>query len=187
MRSRFRARLLRAAVVVLAVAVTACSPGDPIGSPPASPDPGAAPEVTDAPSGPRVRFGDHVVSVEIADDDHERRTGLMHRRRLGADDGMLFVFPYRTTTFFWMKNTLLPLSIAFLRHHDGRELRVVEILDMEPCRAANPDADCPRYQPRTSYDFALEVNHGWFQQAGVSEGSRAFLEGIPRSPSPPGS
>jgi uncharacterized membrane protein (UPF0127 family) len=164
-------------VAILAVAVSACSPDEPLGSPPASPDPGAAPEVTDAPSGPRVRFGDHVVSVEVADDDYERVRGLMDRRRLGADDGMLFVFPSRTTGFFWMKNTLIPLSIAFLRRHDGRELRVVEILDMEPCRAANPDADCPRYRSQTSYDFALEVNQGWFRRSGVSEGDRAMVEG----------
>jgi uncharacterized protein len=122
--------------------------------------------------GPQVRIdtgGDEVaVDVEVADSREEWATGLMNRESLPQDAGMIFVFPQARSGGFWMKNTLIPLSIAFV---DG-EGRIVRILDMEPCRA-DP---CPIYEPGAPYRTALEVNQGAFEEWGVEEGDRLTLE-----------
>ena len=114
----------------------------------------------------RTKEGLVEIRVEVAEPAEERRTGLMNRASLAPDAGMLFVFPEETRGSFWMKNTLVPLSIAFL---DGRG-RVLRILDMEPCRR-DP---CPLYDPDVSYVAALEVNRGAFRRWGVGEGD--YLE-----------
>ena len=104
------------------------------------------------------------IAVEIADTDPERARGLMFRESLPAEAGMAFVWDSDQTGGFWMKNTLIPLSIAF---YDARG-RIVRILDMKPCRA-DP---CPVYDPGVSYRGALEVNRGAFERWGVDEGDR---------------
>jgi uncharacterized protein len=81
---------------------------------------------------------------------------------------MLFLFPEAASGGFWMKNTLIPLSIAFA---DG-EGRILRVLDMQPCRA-DP---CEVYEPGVSYRSALEVNQGAFAEWGVEEGDRLRLE-----------
>ncbi len=106
--------------------------------------------------------GSVLVNVEVADTPDERAEGLMHRESLAPDAGMVFVFFEDTTTGFWMKNTLIPLSIAFF---DERG-RIVRIMDMEPCEA-DP---CPLYEPGVEYRGALEVNHGAFDEWGVEVG-----------------
>lgn len=121
--------------------------------------------------------GDREVVAEVAATPSERGRGLQHRDHLPRDAGMLFLFPERREGGFWMKDTLIPLSIAFLRE-DGREgdvarYEVVAILDMEPCEA-DP---CPSYEPGLPYDAALEVNQSWFAEAGVEVGDRARVEG----------
>jgi uncharacterized membrane protein (UPF0127 family) len=85
---------------------------------------------------------------EIADTSRERSRGLMHRTR-APKDGMLFVFPTRTTGSFWMKNTLVPLTIVF---YDSAGKRVRK-LSMAPCR----EDPCPFYDPGRPYRFALEL------------------------------
>ena len=113
--------------------------------------------------------GDEVtVHVEVADTDAERARGLMGRRELPADAGMVFVFPTDSTSAFWMKDTLIPLSIAFYDESG----RIVRILDMEPC-TRDP---CARYGPEASYRGALEVNRGAFERWGVREGDVLRLE-----------
>jgi uncharacterized protein len=112
--------------------------------------------------------GEVTVEVEVADDQGERAQGLMGRTELAPDAGMVFLFPDATRGAFWMKNTLIPLSIAFY-DEDGRILR---ILDMEPCRQ-NP---CPVYDPEVAYRGALEVNQGAFARWNVREGDRVRLE-----------
>ncbi len=87
-------------------------------------------------------------SPELALTPAQRSLGLMHRKR-APKDGMLFVFPYDTTGGFWMKNTLVPLTIAFF-DADGRRVRK---LSMTPCRQES----CPIYDPRRRYRFALEL------------------------------
>jgi uncharacterized protein len=106
--------------------------------------------------------GPVLVDVEVAQTPGQRRRGLMGREKLAADAGMIFLYFEPTEGGFWMKNTLIPLSIAFF----DRDGEIVDILDMEPCRA-DP---CPSYFPDSPYFGALEVNAGAFRRWGVSEG-----------------
>jgi uncharacterized protein len=108
------------------------------------------------------------VPVEVADSPGEREVGLMHRESLPEDAGMVFLFEEDNVGGFWMKNTLIPLSIAFYAG-DGR---IVKILDMEPCR----EDPCPLYYPGVPYRGALEVNQGAFDRWNVAEGDRVRLE-----------
>jgi uncharacterized membrane protein (UPF0127 family) len=104
------------------------------------------------------------IAVELADTPAEREQGLMGRTSLPADAGMVFVYPEDHAGPFWMKDTLIPLSIAFYAP-DGRILR---ILDMQPCEAV----PCPLYDPEVPYRGALEVNEGAFADWGITEGDR---------------
>ena len=107
------------------------------------------------------------VTVEVADEPNEWRVGLMHRRSLAPNAGMVFVFPQPIRGGFWMKNTLIPLSIAF---YDARG-RILRIMVMAPCRA-DP---CRTYDPGVAYKGALEVNRGAFGRWGVERGDRIRL------------
>ena len=105
--------------------------------------------------------------VEIAETAAQQERGLMYRRHLAARSGMVFVFASDTRGAFWMKNTLIPLSIAF---YDARG-RILRILDMAPC-LADP---CPVYDPGTAYRGALEVNKGAFRRWKVRVGDRIVV------------
>ena len=112
--------------------------------------------------------GDSVlIDVEVAETSEQRQFGLMFRESLGARSGMVFLFFETSSGAFWMKNTLIPLSIAFF---DGDGI-IRAILDMEPCRK-DP---CKRYHPRVSYSGALEVNQGAFDEWNVSVGDRITI------------
>ncbi len=115
----------------------------------------------DASGGKEVR-----VRVEIADDSFERARGLMYRTALGENRGMLFVYGSESRLSFWMKNTLIPLSIAFM---DAKG-RIVDIQDMKPL-----DDDPPSYVSAEPAMYALEVNQGFFEERGVKVGDRAEL------------
>lgn len=107
--------------------------------------------------------GDPVlITVEVADTPEQHGFGLMFRESLPEDSGMAFIFFGDQTGGFWMKNTLIPLSIAFF-DIDGT---IVRILDMEPCKA-DP---CKIYDPHATYRGALEVNQGAFDEWGITEG-----------------
>jgi uncharacterized protein len=110
------------------------------------------------------------LSIEVADDEAERARGLMLRRSLPDNAGMVFLYPEPTAGSFWMKNTLIPLSIAFF----DDEGTILRILDMEPCR----EDPCPLYTPGVAFTGALEVNRGAFARLGVLEGDRIELLGI---------
>ncbi len=103
-----------------------------------------------------------LLKVEVADDPKERERGLMFRESLPKRAGMVFIFFEETRGGFWMKNTRIPLSIAFF----DRDGEIVRILDMDPCKR-DP---CRIYDPRVSYWGALEVNQGAFERWGVDEG-----------------
>jgi uncharacterized protein len=107
------------------------------------------------------------LSVRLADTDDERRVGLMGVRDLPADEGMAFVWDDVVETTFWMKDTLIPLSIAFV-DPDGR---IVTIADMQPCER-DP---CPTYAADAPFAIAIEANLGWFAREGVDVGDRATL------------
>jgi uncharacterized membrane protein (UPF0127 family) len=106
------------------------------------------------------------VQVEIADTDPERQRGLMGRTALPEDQGMLFVFGGEQELSFWMKNTLIPLSIAYI----DSEGRIVDIQDMKPL-----DDDPPHYVSAEPARYALEVNQGFFEERGIEVGDRAEL------------
>jgi uncharacterized membrane protein (UPF0127 family) len=102
------------------------------------------------------------VDIEVADTPEERQRGLSGRDELDADAGMLFVFGEPVTQTFWMKDTRIPLSIAFI-DADGR---IVAIRDMIPC----PREPCRLYSAGKLYSTALEVNRGAFRRWGVAVG-----------------
>jgi len=111
--------------------------------------------------------GDEVeVRVEIADEPSEQAKGLMYRTALAENRGMLFVFRKEERLSFWMKNTLIPLSVAFM----DSEGRIVDIQDMKPL-----DDDPPSYVSAEPARYALEVNQGFFEERGVEVGDRAEL------------
>jgi len=99
--------------------------------------------------------------VEVADDPWKHRMGLMFRDYLPENGGMLFVFPYPQRLSFWMKNTYIPLSIAYI----SGDWRILEIYDMEPL-SEKPVTSKNRVQ------YALEVNRGYFQKRGIKVGDR---------------
>jgi uncharacterized membrane protein (UPF0127 family) len=105
------------------------------------------------------------IKAEIARTDDQRSRGLMGRRSLADGEGMLFVFEQDRILSFWMKNTLIPLSIAYLAY-DGR---ILEIHDMEP-QSLNP------VKSSRSARYALEVPQGWFSRAGISIGDLLALQ-----------
>ena len=106
------------------------------------------------------------VRVEIADNASEHARGLMYRTTLAENRGMLFIFEGEQKLSFTMKNTLIPLSIAFI----GSEGRIVDIQDMKPL-----DDDPPSYVSARPAQYALEVNQGFFEERGVEVGDRAEL------------
>ena len=105
--------------------------------------------------------GMYQIRAEVARTDLQRQIGLMHRPSMAAGDGMLFVFEEPGVQCFWMRNTLIPLSAAFL----DDEGRIVNIEDMKP---QTEDSHCSRKPVR----FVLEMNQGWFAKKGLSAGSR---------------
>ncbi len=108
------------------------------------------------------------VRVEIADEPDEQAKGLMDRTALGEDRGMLFVFPSEEERSFWMRDTLIPLSIAYI----DSEGRIVDIQDMKAL-----DDDPPHYVSAEPAQYALEVNKGFFDERGVKVGDRVALPG----------
>ncbi len=117
---------------------------------------------------PRVKLsaGMHVIDAQVASTDEQRMTGLMHRREMPQHEGMLFVFDRRSEQCFWMKNTLLPLSVAFIED-DGT---IVNIDEMKP---QTLDPHCSRKPVR----YVLEMNTGWFARKGIKPGTK--LTGTP--------
>ena len=109
----------------------------------------------------RLTVGFHLINAEVASTQEQRAIGLMHRPTMPANDGMLFVFERPGQQCFWMKNTLLPLSIAFL-DDDGT---VVNIEEMKP---QSLDSHCSAKPVR----FALEMNQGWFGKRAIKPGAK---------------
>lgn len=121
-------------------------------------------------AGPDVR-----VDAKVAASPDERRRGLMQVPELPGGVGMLFLFDGPRTGGFWMRDTLVPLDIAYVAE-DGR---IGTILAMDPCTADEP-ADCPVYTPDQPYHAALEVPQGWFADQGVVTGDQvAWTDPVP--------
>jgi uncharacterized membrane protein (UPF0127 family) len=108
-----------------------------------------------------------VLAVEVADTPETKAMGLMHRTSLPENAGMLFVFDEPQRLAFWMKNTLIPLSIAFITPH----WRINDIQDMDPPK---PGGDIPIYISRHPAKYALEVNQSFFRRHGITVGARVI-------------
>ncbi len=117
---------------------------------------------------PRIQLsaGMHLIDTQLATTDQQRATGLMFRKEMPQTEGMLFVFEQASQQCFWMKNTLLPLSAAFVAD-DGT---IVNLVEMKP---QTTDSHCSTQPVR----FVLEMNQGWFQKKGIKAGFK--LGGAP--------
>ena len=107
------------------------------------------------------------ISVEIAYTDKDRAKGLMNREKLDPESGMLFIFPYDRHLSFWMKNTSIPLSIAYI----SSDYVIKEIRNMKPFSTAPVNS-------KNSVRFALEVNQGYFEKSGIEEGDSLLFSDI---------
>jgi uncharacterized membrane protein (UPF0127 family) len=134
---------------------------------------GVSPWLTFAQELPRLELtaGMHRIEAEVASNQETRMRGLMHRKSMPGHRGMLFVFDADARHCMWMKNTLLPLSVAFL----DAEGRIVNVEEMQPQTENNHCAARP-------VRFALEMNTGWFASRGFGPGTQ--LRGIDRAPPP---
>ena len=112
----------------------------------------------------QARTGSITISAEIARNEAQRAQGLMHRQELNDGHGMLFIFERDQILSFWMMNTYIPLSIAFI----SNEGRILEIYDMIP-------HDLSPVRSSRSVRFALEVPQGWFDRAGIEIGDMLDL------------
>ena len=126
----------------------------------------AADEKGGQPQLPTIELGvgERTLVVEVASSSEQRYNGLSFRTRLGADEGMLFVYSEPRELIFTMRNTLLPLSIAYI----DADLVIHEILDMD----VGPGQLFPS---GGVVKYALEVNQGWFEQHGITKGTRVQL------------
>jgi len=113
--------------------------------------------------------GIHLIRAEVAYTFETRAQGLMFRKALGPNEGMFFVFPRAEIHCMWMKNTLIPLSVAFL----DEKGKVVSISDMQPQTETSHCAAAPA-------KFALEMSHGWFAAKGIRAG--ATIIGVDNAP-----
>ena len=115
-----------------------------------------------------LRIGSKKITAEIADEEHERAAGLMFRKSLASDSGMLFVMDRSGPVGFWMKNTEVPLTIAYI---DAAGL-IKELHDLQP----RNETPVPSRFPNIAY--ALEMPQGWFSKNNIWPGER--IEGLPK-------
>lgn len=114
----------------------------------------------------QIHVAGHTVTVEVASTREQQRRGLMGRRSLPRDHGMLFVFPEEDYRAFWMKGTPLPLSIAFIRASGD----IIQIRTMRPNSTARHESAAP-------VKYALEMAAGWFRSHGVKAGDQVEIPG----------
>lgn len=112
-----------------------------------------------------LKVGSHTVQIELACTAEEQQLGLMHRDKLPQHQGMLFVFDRERPLSFWMKNTRIPLSIAYINASGV----IVDVQDMQPF----DETPHPTAQPA---QYALEMNQGWFAGRGIQVGERIQLD-----------
>lgn len=114
-----------------------------------------------------LNFGIHVIKAEVAVTEPQRAQGLMYREKLGANEGMIFVAPEPRQQCMWMKNTLIPLSAAFL----DEQGKIINIVDMAP---QTTNSHCSKGPAK----YVLEMNQGWFKRKNIKPGS--LLDGLPK-------
>ena len=109
----------------------------------------------------QLSTGMHLIRAELADSMETRMVGLMHRQSMPQGAGMVFVFDENATHCMWMKNTLIPLSVAFIDEAGA----IINIADMQP---HSEQSHCATRPAR----YALEMNKGWFAQRGIKPGAK---------------
>ena len=114
----------------------------------------------------RLTAGMYQIDAQVAQQPREREIGLMFRKEMPEQEGMLFVFEEPTTQCFWMKNTLLPLTAAFV----GDDGRIVNLVDMQPQTTNTHCSEAP-------VRYVLEMNQGWFARKNIKKGTK--LGGAP--------
>lgn len=114
-----------------------------------------------------VSIGVYLIQAEVAATQDERARGLMFREKLGQNEGMVFRFPAPRQVCMWMKNTLIPLSVAFI----GADGRIINIEDMRP---QTTDEHCSQQVAL----YALEMRQGWFKQRNIKAGE--LVSGLPK-------
>ena len=117
----------------------------------------------------RINAGMYQIDAQLATSARERQIGLMYRKEMPQQEGMLFVFEQASPQCFWMKNTLLPLTAAFVAD-DGR---IVNLVDMQPQTTENHCSEEP-------VRYVLEMNQGWFAKKNIKKGFH--LTGKPFQP-----
>ena len=118
----------------------------------------------------QLSAGMHLIRAEVAADFASRAQGLMHRKSLGPNAGMLFIFDAPGPQCMWLKNTYIPLSVAFLDAQGA----IINIADMQPHSEQSHCATRPAL-------YALEMTQGWFAQRGIKPGTKlGGLEKLPR-------
>lgn len=123
-----------------------------------------------APPAPKLSMGSGTLDVEVAATQGQRAQGLMNRTSMPQSHGMLFVYPVPAYFCMWMKNTLIPLSVAFI----DAQGQVINVADMTPQTETN-------HCTQRNAMYALEVNQGWFAKHGVTAGTQVLgLEKIPK-------
>lgn len=113
----------------------------------------------------KIKVGPHTITVEIADTDPKRERGLMFREKLPENQGMLFVFDNERPLSFWMKNTLIPLSIGFF----DKDRKLLDVHEMTPMVMGEKDFKV--YSSRAPAMYALEMPQGWFTKHAVKPGA----------------
>ncbi len=126
------------------------------------------PPIKPADAFPKVQLmiGMNVINASVAANEADREQGLMYRKSLAPNEGMLFVFDENAGHCFWMKNTVIPLSIAFIRQ-DGT------ITDLDEMEAETTNNHCPT----NNGVYALEMSKGWFTAHGIKPGMQ--ISGLP--------
>jgi len=113
-----------------------------------------------------LNAGLYLIKAEVASTEAQREQGLMFREKLGTNEGMVFLFGAPAGVCMWMKNTLIPLSVAFMDDHG-------KIINIEEMKEQTLDSHCA-INPAT---YALEMNKGWFKQKNIKPGM--IIEGLP--------
>jgi uncharacterized membrane protein (UPF0127 family) len=116
----------------------------------------------------KLKIGDHKLTVEVADSPGKQVMGLMNREFLPPDRGMIFVFEEPKQAFFWMKNTSIPLDVAFL-DSEGVILEILPLVPFEETRVASKS---------DKVAYAIETNRDWFASRGLKPGVK--VQGLPR-------
>ncbi len=161
----------RVVVMLAAVTLAACS-ADRGGSAPSSAPHAAAALASVSFGANAVRSEPVRMRVEVADSDELRFCGLMHRRSMPDDHGMLFVFPADQTGPFWNRNTFIPLTLAWIAA-DGR---IVDLTDLPAVKPEDDPQPVVYSGPALAYRFVIEANQGWYARNQVSIGDRVDLQ-----------